>query len=187
MIISMCTVSDSNIDLLLNYPPFIGKVVCSDDLMFYEELVKGASDKPKADLIMSKEKGEGGYFDLDKSWHALHFMFTKTPWGGNFPENFLLLGGDKVGKIEVGYGPARALNSKMIAEINDTLNKLSTDDFMIRYNPGELTKVEVYPEIWNRPEEDRENREYIRENFEGMKKFIQNAAEKQLGLVIWMS
>src|SRR5215203_4027303 len=49
--------------------------------------------------------------DLDKSWHGIHYLLTKTAWAGEPPLSFLVLGGAEVGDIDVGYGTARAFRS----------------------------------------------------------------------------
>src|SRR5690349_11334743 len=55
--------------------------------------------------------------DLDKAWHGLHFLLTGTDWGGTPPLNFIVAGGETIGDVDVGYGPARAFTPEQLAEI----------------------------------------------------------------------
>jgi hypothetical protein len=123
--------------------------------------------------------------DLDKSWHAIHFMLTGTAWEGNYPENFIILGGTEIGDIDFGYGPARAITSEQLLGIQSFLNQLSADNLMMRYNSATLTAESVYPEIWDRADEENQTKDYIKKNYENLKFFIQKAIAQQLGIVIW--
>jgi hypothetical protein len=38
-------------------------------------------------------------------------MLTDNVYDGDFPMNFLLAGGDDVGTFDVGFGPARTIES----------------------------------------------------------------------------
>lgn len=69
-----------------------------------EELLK--NPQSVFDVIHAEEEdddddgdGAAGHqsVDIDKAWHALHFLFTGTAWEGEMPASFLLVGGAPVG------------------------------------------------------------------------------------------
>ena len=84
---------------------------CSPILRFFTRLIGGKSARAAAadavPIVLADD--EGSVADLDKAWHGLHYLFTGTDEGGNSPLDFLAVGGEEIGTIEVGYGPARAL------------------------------------------------------------------------------
>lgn len=65
-------------------------------------------DGPPAPGQVLHTLGPDDRIDLDKTWHALHYLFTGTAWAGDFPACFLVSSGEPVGDVDVGYGPARS-------------------------------------------------------------------------------
>lgn len=181
MILCMTTITDGNLALLRGGPQLILKVVSPNDYDAEE-----TRTPEEADLTLSEERGEGKTWDLDKSWHAIHFMLTGSPNGGNPPLNFLLAEGGEIGKVEVGYGPARGLNSREVDDISKSLSPITTEKFMENYDSEKMSLENIYPEIWDRKKEEDSNRAYIRENFEQLKRYIQEASLRKLGLIIWL-
>ena len=125
--------------------------------------------------------------DLDKAWHALHFLLTGTAWGGDAPLNFLLLGGREVGTIDVGYGPARAIDSRDVARIAAVLAALEETELRNRYRPREMMRLEIYPEIWDREPADLDAFAYVMEHVGVLRCALREAVEAGLGLVVFMS
>ena|SRR5687768_8538755 len=91
---------------------------------------------------------------LEKSWHGLHFAFTRTSWGGAPPLDFLAAGGAPVGTEDVGYGPARALEPAAVVELNAALGRFTEAEFDRNFDLVELDREEIYPQIWDEPLED---------------------------------
>src|SRR4051812_40770621 len=58
--------------------------------------------------------------DIDKAWHAIHFLLTGTAWEGEPPLDFLAIGGTEIGE-DLGYGPARGLVSSQVRELATAL------------------------------------------------------------------
>src|SRR5919108_645463 len=113
MVLVLRTLSDSNIEKVLVDPPLIWKIVAPDDPEAYET---ARSERPgllsrlfgrRSPLTLAPNDvgfniDEGGDVDLDKAWHAIHYMLTQSAWDGNEPLNFLVGGGAPVGDIDVG-------------------------------------------------------------------------------------
>ena len=64
-------------------------------------------------------------FDVDKAWHAIHFLLCGQPWESKPPLNFIVSGGTPVGDVDVGYGPARVFSSSELSEIVGALESIS--------------------------------------------------------------
>jgi hypothetical protein len=125
--------------------------------------------------------------DLDKSWHALHFLYTGSDWEGSLPESFLLTGGQTIGDVDVGYGPARAITSAEVVQANNFLTTFDSQRLAIAYDPKKLSKAKIYPDIWAREGGDDDPLTYVREYHEILTDFMQKTVAKSLGLVIHIS
>jgi hypothetical protein len=77
------------------------------------------------------EAGQGGEIDLDKAWHGIHFLLTGSAWEGDEPLGYLIAAGQPVGDEDVGYGPARVLRPKEVAQLDAALAAISLDNFRL--------------------------------------------------------
>ncbi len=199
MVLALHTISDANIDRVLADPPLIAKVVAPDDPEFYQslrpKLKKGFVAKligrpsaeeslPPEDLVFMDDEGKDT--DLDKSWHGIHYLLTGSDWEGDPPLNFLVCGGTVVGDIEVGYGPARVVRSSEVEKIFSALNELETETLRARFNPEEMSKLEIYPQIWDRDPKEDDVLGYCVEYFEELREFLSDAVGKRLGIVLYI-
>jgi len=198
MYLAMCTLSDANIRRVLADPPLIWKVIAPDDPEAYENALsepsglftrllgrRSGKTSSQSDLMLTND--EVADTELDKAWHAIHYMLTKSAWEGEAPLNFLLKGGVEVGDIEVGYGPARVLTSDEVHHINAALKPIDGGFLKSRFDPVEMTNLEIYPEIWQRDPEEDDTFGYCEEYFGVLKAFVEQAADRNLGLVIYLS
>lgn len=199
MCFSFTTLADSNIDRVMENPPLIWRVIARDEPEFYLEAI-GANKKPgflsrvfgitappKEDFEipgLDFTEGEGVEGDLDKSWHGIHYLLTKSAWGGDPPLNFIIAGGQEVGQIDVGYGTARVFRASEVQEIASALEDLDNAELERRYDPEDMSRKDIYPEIWERDSKD--SLEYCLDNFNNLKTFIKAASENRLGLVVYV-
>jgi hypothetical protein len=142
-----------------------------------------------ADYLAEEDPDGFGPFadlDLDKSWHAIHFLLTGTAWEGQPPLNFLATGGTEVGD-DLGYGPARCLASAEVRELAKALEALPSETLLKRFNPAAMTAAEIYPEIWDRPPEEDDTRGYVAEFYGDLRSFVLDAAVEGEGLLISVS
>jgi hypothetical protein len=131
------------------------------------------------------DQGGGTTLSLEKSWHGLHFVLAGECWGGDGPLAFLLAGGEPVGNIDVGYGPARVILADEVAQIANALSALTQEEFDRRFDLEQMAEGMVYPQIWDEPRPDLLE-EYLG-YFEGLKQFVHLAAQQRQALVILLS
>jgi hypothetical protein len=194
--------SDANIARVLADPPLIWQVVAPDDPEMYEQARKestrprsflgslfhrsGSSPETTAPIALAGAEGEAP--DLDKAWHGIHFLLTGTADDGDPPLNFLVAGGQAVGDIDVGYGPARVYTSAEARQIAAALAGVTDSEARSRYNPDRMKREEVYPDIWGRIEDGQdEGLEYLMENLQTLRNVLQTATAANLGLVVYLS
>ena len=81
---------------------------------------------------------------LDKSWAGIHFLLTGTEENGDFPFNFILVGGQPIFEPDGDYGGARYFSPAEVRTIHIALSVISPEDLLARYDPR-IAKTEIYP------------------------------------------
>ena len=197
MILVINTLRDENIARVLTDPPLIWSVLAPDD----PELVTrsrassrgllarlfGRSKAPTEHDPLVFADGEVQETDLDKAWHGIHYMLTGSDWKGDFPLSFLLCGGETVGNIDVGYGPARVLTSEQVRAVDRALEPVDEAYLRARFKPDEMMKLGIYPSIWDRDPADDDTFDYCAHFFASLKTFVTDAAQRGVGLVVSLS
>ncbi len=125
--------------------------------------------------------------DLDKAWHALHFLFTGSDWEGAFPQGFLVACGEPVGDVDVGYGPARAFTSDQVKALAEYLAGLDRDELKHRFDPEKMHAMEIYPSIWKDNEHLYDVWGYIEGGLEEVTRFVRETAERDMALLIYIN
>src|SRR5438270_2016992 len=82
---------------------------------------------------------------LNKAWHAIHFVLNGSRLGGEQPLNFLVDEGTPVGEVDVGYGPARVLESDQVRHIAAALARIDPDELAPRVDLKQLDQEVLYP------------------------------------------
>ncbi len=171
MYLQLAAVSDATIARLHADPPLVWQLVAPDEPdrvaaaraesqprpgLLSRLFGAGASPQlapAPPPLALGPGEGDLGVLgDFEKSWHGLHYLLTGTAWEGAPPLNFLLAGGHEL-DIELGQAPVRAYTSAETRSIATALAAQTTEEFRARFNPTEMMQLEIYPEIWERPEE----------------------------------
>jgi hypothetical protein len=198
MVLGLAATDDETIEKLLADPPLIWKFLAPDEPEMYEQarkeqkggglLARIFGRKPTVPPVEAAEIPRPvEEIDLDKSWHGIHYLLTKTAWEGESPLNFLILGGEEVGNIDVGYGAGRALRSDEVIRIHEALLPIDEETLRSRFDPADMISLEIYPEIWDRDPADDDTFGYCAEYFDDLKNFIARTTEGNFGLVISLS
>ena len=122
---------------------------------------------------------------LEKAWHGLHYLLTGGAWEVGGPRAFLIAGGSEIPEPDAGYGPARLFSPSETAEINAALSPISGDDLWRRFDPKEMASQDIYPMIWDEPEDDLKQ-EYLF-YFGDLKKLVAHAAAAGDGLLVFLA
>ena len=183
MIMGFVTVSDANIQRIINDPPLIWQLVAPDDPEPYKKARRSTTrlaglvarllrrtDVDPPDLHLGDHESVGS--DLDKAWHGIHYLLTGTAWAGSPPLNFLVDGGQTAGDIDVGYGPARLYTSVETQQIQTTLSALTDGELQSRFQPDEMMSFEIYPAIWNRPRAEDDTLGYLVEYIAVLRQYL---------------
>jgi hypothetical protein len=115
---------------------------------------------------------DGRKMDLDKAWHAIHYLLT-----GNTDLRFLLEGVQcsMVSEIVEAHSPAS------IAKLSEGLSKASTRDLMARFQPDVFNANRIYPDPW---EGGSSEFDYIEENLACFVALVHEAAQAGKGIFV---
>jgi hypothetical protein len=126
--------------------------------------------------------------DLEKSWHIFHYLFTGHIDAAKAPGDALLTG-EELGD-DLGYGPARLHDEKETQDFARFLNALDVARLQERLNYKEMSRLGVYSMPMG-PGSDAEFEAELRAEvgayFPRLRDYVVRMAEKQDGLLIWLS
>ena len=115
--------------------------------------------------------------DLDKMWDALHFVLTGdvlSDAADHDPLSEAVCGSDFLAQeMHVGGIPARR-----VKEIAQALHEVDFAARLAALQMSDFAAAEIYPNIWDRPEEEDDIRAELPEYFADLQVFYDNAAEQ---------
>jgi hypothetical protein len=147
--------------------------------------VQRTESAPPSDNPLWPPAAPGEELSLDKAWHGLHFLLTGTADGGTEPACFLLSGGEALGDDD--DMDVRLLPPEQVRALAEHLASLGADELTRRFDPERMMKLEIYPEIWDRPEETDEPRGFLLGAFAELREFVGGAASNGDAIVVCIS
>jgi len=112
----------------------------------------------------------------------LHYLLTGTADGGTEPACYLLTGGEDLD--DDGDLQARLLGPDQVRALAAHLATLGADEMTRRFDPKRMTKLRIYPDIWERPEETDAPRGFLLDAFSKLRKFVDGAARDGDAIVV---
>ena len=129
--------------------------------------------------------GEGRGVSLDKAWHAAHWLLTGSVWEGDPPLNFILGGGTDIDFDGPWNSPPHTFTPAETRAIAEALAQVSDEELGRRYDPAEMTRLEIYPEIWDRVPDGNENPQgYVMSAIAEVRTEVTRAVERGWGLLV---
>lgn len=198
MVWDCMTLSDQNIDRVIETPPLIWLALNPNNPESYFQaigyqkpgLLAGwfGRKEPKPETpVMEMSEHEGLRETLEKMWHGIHYLLTQTDWEGEPPLNFIVAGGHQLDAIDMGYGAPQLFHHAQLKKIDQALSEITSDELRKRFNPDVMMNLEIYPVIWDRDlQEDDVLGECIL-YYEKIKKFIRTAVANEMGMIAYLS
>lgn len=191
---AMHSLSDRNIEKVMASPALMWRLIAPDEPGMYLDEIGAGKKSFWARLFGGKQEdvdipelefieGENVSDDLDKSWQGIHYCLNGTEYDAEPPMDFITMGGMTAGDVDVGYGPARLFDSRMVREIHERISGITGEQLHSRYDPEAMEKMDIYPNIW--VSEGEEGFEYIEDYFENLKAFIADCVKHQLGMAVY--
>jgi hypothetical protein len=186
--LNLAAISDSNINLLTKYPKLIWTLVFPDHANLLTvndtrlisaltplEMPTGRRLHPEP--IQLKET-------LGEYWHSIHYLLCGEAWSGSLPKAFLLDGGDYVGDVDVGYGPARVFCACETKKIAQALINTSIASMMQHFDAELMLDQDVYLPTG---EADKASLDACLERFTALQHFMRHTAENDFGFVLYLT
>ena len=140
-----------------------------------QEFLYPADDsEPPADRVL----------DIDKTWHAIHFLLTGTEGEGDPPFCNAVLGGAPLGEVDVGYGPARFLLPTEVAEVSTLISSIPESELRHRLDLPVMKELGIYPNVW---EDADEEWEYVLPNYRALVLFFGEAAKAGEAMLLYLT
>jgi hypothetical protein len=121
--------------------------------------------------------------NIGKAWHGIHFMLCDSSTTGERPLADAVLGGVEIG-ADRGHGPARYLEPDKVRVIANALARVGLDAFERRYDAVALEAGEVYPGGWV---DEIESKRWLCDAYSQLRSFYVRAAERALGVLLYLS
>lgn len=128
------------------------------------------------------EYPDGPHLDIDKAWHAIHFLLTGDPWSGEPPLQNVVMGGAELGDEDVGYGPARYLTPEEVQAAASAIASISGEALWSRFDEQAFAAAEIYPQGWSQVDKD-----YLVEHYETLREFFSFAAAEGDAMIVYLS
>ncbi|MEU9417433.1 YfbM family protein [Streptomyces sp. NPDC048272] len=120
---------------------------------------------------------EARHFTTHQTWHLLGFLLQRSA----FPVD-VVHGEEPLATDHWGYGPPQYLVPERVRLAADTLHGTTYDQLIQDVDPSELTKAEVYPQIWDSPA----SLEWASDLFTPLTEFFRGAASAGHAMLIWI-
>lgn len=142
-----------------------------------DETLEKIRNGSTAEVVFQKEM-EDYLLDIDKTWHAIHFIVTGHKYDGAEGNilNQLIFGETPVNDDDLGYGPAMLTEKNTVAQIAAALNEWEKEAFRAKFHIQDMKENEIYPVLDDEEEEDFFT--YVWEYFVILKEFYQKAANE---------
>ena len=121
-------------------------------------------------------------FDFDKVWHGVHAVLTHSAWDASGLGR-AILGGTAFGD-DSGYAPPRAMSAAEVCEVADMLDGLSVEEFRSRIDFDELVRLDIYPNIWDRVDEQPDLADELTGYYDQLRTEYRRAADAGQAMVI---
>jgi hypothetical protein len=135
-------------------------------------------------FLYDAELPSDSHIDLDKSWHAIHFLLNGQTWEGEGPLFDAILGGKTLGEEDVGYGPARFLTPDEVRKTAEALNQVSVSELLAKFDAHQLNDRDIYPQHWTGDDIDYQ---YVRDNFVRLAEFFRLAAKNDDAMLLYIN
>ncbi len=128
--------------------------------------------------IVFQDDMEEQLLDIDKAWHAIHFLVTGHKYDSDEGDvlGSLIFGETPVNDDDLGYGPAMLVEKEKVSQIAKALDGWDKDRFRERFHMKDLIENEIYPVMDDEDEEQFFT--YVWEYFLFLKEFYQQAAKE---------
>ncbi len=141
----------------------------------------------KLDPVPGGARADGDEAELDKAWHAIHFVLTGSPDATRMPLSLIVEDWPNIGTQDehaLGKGPAQAVDAGAMARFHEALSRVNDDQLRLRYDIEDMAAHHVYHAEELLQDIDHGWR-YVRDHIDTLRGFAAGAAAAGSGAVVW--
>ncbi|AFL74299.1 protein of unknown function (DUF1877) [Thiocystis violascens DSM 198] len=143
---------------------------------------KSRNDEPsprrKLDPVVESET-----LELNQAWHILHYLLSGSDAEGEWPSAFIMSGGHKIGP-DLGYGPARLLNTELSKEVADFLSAPSRQALNAAYVAQDIQAAKIYWQVASEPNERQRQIEELWSMVQDMRTYFDRTAQAGSSILV---
>src|SRR5262245_2164605 len=100
--------------------------------------------------IYDEDADESTLREIDKSWEGILYLLTGQKLEAlDHPLARVLFSGQCIDEEQdLGYGPGHYLTPEQVKEVDSALSKITVEELSKRFDPRQMTELEIYPDIW---------------------------------------
>ncbi|WP_283139858.1 YfbM family protein [Rhizohabitans arisaemae] len=117
------------------------------------------------------------YLTTHKAWHAIGFLLEQV----GFPVD-IVYGEQTFTDEDWGYEPPKYLDAEQVQLAADALAKISFNDLVEDTDPADLTRAEIYPQMWDEPDA----LVWVQSWFQPIVPFFKAAARYGEAIIVWI-
>lgn len=172
----------------------------TENIKYLYNYLKNKGYEKSVDSILTNDLWKIGRLDIDRHWHAMHYLLTKNSlsWEKcNLPfvvtkeenHNHLLINGVMGGtsiKETIGFmdfAPVRYLTQSETKRISEALLQISKEEFESRYEAACKFNPDVYKALWDSDPSDLEDYWYW---FRCISQYYKIAAQRGRGMLLYL-
>jgi hypothetical protein len=163
MLCSLYRITPEQVTRLKAFPDAVGELVgftaIPPKISFLSKLFGKSPKQSPPPERRFEPIAETDTFELNQTWHILHFLFSGTNAEGPWPSGFLMSGGEDVGPDQ-GYGPIRLLTPELSRAVATFLDAQSFKLLDSAYVTNEIEAADIY---WQASSDDTERQRQVEE------------------------
>ena len=127
------------------------------------------------------EGDEERTLDIDKAWHAIHFLLNESAYEGEGTAALVIFGSETIGEAggddDAPEMIVRYITPSQVEDVAALLSAISVEELAERYDPDTFEQAEIYPTgVWE--EERQEAFDWVAQEYERLVEFYELAAER---------
>lgn len=157
--------------------------ISDEELAELEALAEAGDDMELFDRVGEFQDDEGrANADVDKMWDVLHFVYTGvgTIEGAEHPLSDAITGKESLASEE----ELALILAHQVGAIAAALESFDVEAALMNFSMERCAAADIYPAIWDQPEEENFIKDAVRRETESLTRFYQRARDEQANVLV---
>lgn len=157
--------------------------VTDEELAELEALAEAGDEQALFEMVDEFQNEEArSMADIDKMWDVLHFVYTGvgTDEGAESPLSDAITGKEALGDD----GTMSVIRAYLVGAVAAALESFDVQAALMDFSMERCAKANIYPNIWDRPEEEGFIKGAVREESDRLTRFYQRVRDEQANVLV---